>query len=171
MKLDYIVHPTRGTNYPMAAQSPMRGVRFGGDHDPGGMAVESVDDAGTCEFLADTGERAVGAVLEVPGESVDERARKVTPGRVDNDVVLLVDDDEIVILKENVQGEFLSRQFVAWRRGDDDRDPVAQSESGRGLGNAVVDDHRLLSDQTLERSPGDGYPARNRSQRFPSTQH
>src|SRR6185369_10134364 len=121
---------------------PMRVVTLGEDDDAGGVAVEAVDNAGAGELFTDAGEGAAewAAVPEVEGEGVDERASGVGAGGVDDDVGLLVEDDHVLVFKENVEGNVLWFEVFAGGRGDADFNLIVDSEDGGGLGDAAVDE-------------------------------
>ena len=58
----------------LSAEAPVGGVALGEDHDTRGVPVEPVHHARAGELVADAGEVAAGACLEVVSKSVDHRA-------------------------------------------------------------------------------------------------
>lgn len=138
--------------FELVAEFPVGLVLLGEDDAAGGVAVEAMDDAGPGEFFADGGERAAerAGVLEVPGEGVDERAGEVRACGVDDDVGLLVEDDEVLVLEEDVEGDVLGDGAARGRRRDDDGDDVARVDFLGGFGAAVVDGDFAGVDEPLE---------------------
>ena len=90
-------------------------VVLGGDEKTGGVPVDAVDDAGAL-LPADAGE-GVPAVVE---EGVNERPIGVARSGMHHQPLGLVDDDDVPILVENVQGDVLGneRRFLRLRQCD-----------------------------------------------------
>ena len=72
-------------------------VVLGDHHQPGGVLVEAVDDAGA-PHPTDAGK----ALPAMGDQRVDERAGAVSRGGMDDETARLVDDDDVVVLVDDV---------------------------------------------------------------------
>ncbi len=112
----------------------MGAVVFGDEDDAAGLLVEAVDDAGA-EVAADAGE-----LVEVVEEGVDEGAvvAGVVGGAgagVDHHAGGLVDDGEVLVFVEDVEGDVLGEGVEGRRvRSAFDLDGLAAVELLFGLG-------------------------------------
>ncbi len=121
------------------------GVGFGDDEAAGGVFVEAVDDAGAFD-AADAGELAL-AVVE---ESVDEGAVGVSGAGVDDHAVGFVEDDDVFVFVEDVEGDVLGCVFEGDGFGDDDGDFVAGFDGVAWFGGVAVEGDELLADERLD---------------------
>lgn len=124
-------------------------VILGDDHDAARVAVESVDDAGPL-LAADSGE--VGAVVE---EGVDEGSRLVAWRGVHDEVGGLVDDDEVVILEEDVEGDVFRHGFHGDRWRSVPRDEVAGADAHFAAAGLSVHGHAVGFDFLLPARAGE----------------
>jgi eukaryotic-like serine/threonine-protein kinase len=124
-------------------------VGFRNNEAAGGVLVEAVDDAGPLD-AADAGELAV-AVME---QGVDQRAIGISRCRVDDHAGGLVEDDEIFILKQNIQRDVLRRVVERNRFREHDADAVAEFHRVTGLGGMTIDLDELLANERLDARAG-----------------
>jgi hypothetical protein len=110
------------------------GIGLGGHEAAGGVLVEAMDDAGALHS-ADSRELAA-AVVE---EGVDERAVRIAGGGMDDEADWLVEDDEVVILKENVERDLLRKDCGRFGGGQIDRNGVAPRYRSFGAGNRTIE--------------------------------
>ena len=136
----------------LVAELPVGFVLLCEDDDARRVTVQPMYHAGACELLADLGEIApeARAIREVEGEGREHRALQVAAGRVDDDVGLLVDHDDVLIFKQHVEGDVLGLDVARRRRGHDDLDDIATAQIGGGLRRACVDHNTALVDELLE---------------------
>ena len=128
------------------AEQGLHGVVGLGDDDAArGVFVETVHDAGTLDSV-DASELAV-AVMK---EGVDEGAVGIAGGGVDDHAVGFVEDDEVFVFVENVEGKILGNEFEGDGLGDGDADEVAGMEGLLGFGGAVVDEDVAFFDEGLK---------------------
>ena len=73
-------------------------LRFGYDHDTGCIFIEAVHNAGA--YHAANAGKAVAAMIE---QRVHQRTRPCASCRVNHHARGLVDDDEVLILKQNIE--------------------------------------------------------------------
>ena len=101
----------------LRGQRPMRAVVLRHHHQPGGVLVEPVHDAGP-PLAADAGE----AVAAMGDQRVDQRAGPMAGGRMDHQIARLVDDDDVVVLIDDLERNRLRRGLgrLGRRHGDDD---------------------------------------------------
>ncbi len=117
----------------LGGEGLVSGIGFCDDEAAGGVFVEAVDDAGSFD-AADAGELAF-AVVE---ECVDEGAVVVSGGGVDDHAVLFVEDEEVRVFVEDVEGDFLGGCDVWDGFRDDDGDDVASFYGVARFGGFVV---------------------------------
>jgi hypothetical protein len=118
----------------------MRVRVLGDDEEPGRIAIEPVDDAGTLLLAARDA---------VPEKAVNESTASVPGRRMDDHPGRLVDDEEVLILVGDREPEFLRLELR--RRGrrplDDERlaacEPVALCPPNS------VDEHTALAQEAL----------------------
>ncbi len=101
-------------------------VGLGHHHQPGGVLVEPVHDAGPLD-AADAGE----AVAAMGDQRIDQRAGGVAGGRVHHEARRLVDDDELVVLVDDVERDRFALRLRRLRRRQRHADGVAGID-GRG---------------------------------------
>ena len=92
----------------LSAEFAVGGIIFGGDENAGGFAIETVNDPGTIGG-ASGGELAFTMVKKGGREG----SGGATCTRVDVHAGGLVDDEDVVVLMENVEGEILGGH-IAW---------------------------------------------------------
>jgi hypothetical protein len=137
------------------AELAVGAVVFGDEDDTAGLLVEAVDDAGA-EVSADAGE-----LVEVVEESVDEGA--VVAGvvgdagaGVDHHACGLVDDGEVLVFVEDLEGDVLGEGVEGWRvRGTFDFDGLAAVELLFGLGGRAGDADLAVLDEELDTGAAD----------------
>ncbi len=128
----------------------MRLLRAGDDEQPGGVAVEAVDDPRPVLVAAG------GVVRE---QAVHERPALVPRARVDDDAGGLVDDEQVLVLPDDVEVHLLGGERAGLgRKLDDDLLPALEPVALRpGL---TVDEDGAVGDQALgERAGADLGPA------------
>lgn len=79
----------------------MTDVIFGRHHHPGGLLVETVNDAGT-EFTANSCE-----ILAMMEKGIDQGSVTVSRRRVDDETGRFIDDDKMGIFVKDLQRKFL----------------------------------------------------------------
>jgi len=122
-------------------QGLMRPVRFGYDHQPSGVLVEPVDDA-RARHPPDAGE--IVAMVE---EGVDEGSRRVACRRVDHQASRFVDDENVGILKDHIEGNILGRNLRDGRLRLLDSDAVSLVHDGRGFREGLVVPDSIVVDE------------------------
>jgi hypothetical protein len=111
----------------LSAELAVCGIIFGGDENAGGFAIEAVNDARAIGG-APGGELAFARVKEGGGEG----SGGATCARVDVHAGGLVDDEDVIVFMENVEGEILGGH-IAWsgsRNADGDGDFGGEEISG-----------------------------------------
>ena len=109
---------------------------FGDDEEPGGVFVDAVDEPGT--GVAGVEE---GVAAEVPCEGMDEGARPMPEGGVDDHAGGLVDDEQGVVLVEDVEGDVFGDDAVfAAGVCHDEGDEVAGAHFVAGTDGRAVDE-------------------------------
>ncbi len=93
---------------------------LGGDHDPGGVLIEPVDDSGA--FDPADAAKALAAMMD---EGIDQRAVLIAGGGVHDHASGLVDDDQMLVLIEDVQRNGLGLGFGLDRFGGREGDGLA----------------------------------------------
>ena len=137
------------------AELAVGAVVFGDEDDAAGLLVEAVDDAGA-EVAADVGELG-----EVEEEGVDESAAVagVVGGAgagVDHHAGGLVDDGEVSVFVEDVEGDVLGYGVEGrGMRGAFDLDGLAAVELLFGLGGVAVDADLAGFDEELDAGAAD----------------
>jgi len=111
----------------LSAEFAVGGIIFGGDENASGFAIKSVDDAGTIGG-ASGGQLAFAMVEEGGGEG----SGGATCTRVDVHAGSLVDDKDVIVLMEDVEGKIFGG-YIAWsgsRNADGDGDFGGEEISG-----------------------------------------
>lgn len=126
----------------------MGAVVLGDDDAAGGVLVEAVNDAGA-GLSADAGE-----VVAVMKEGVDEGAVGVTRGGVDDEAGGLVDDEDVRVLVEDVEGDVLGGDLDGDSLRDGKEDGVARLEDGAGFGGLAIKRGVAGLDEVLEAGAG-----------------
>src|SRR5271169_3609345 len=124
----------------------MRALGLGDDHQPAGVLVEAMDDAGP-SHAADAGK--AGAAMR--DQRVDEGAVGVSRGGMDDEAGGLVDDEQICILKTNIERDRLSRRrrILSFREKYDEILARPNPQGWVARCDSSVDDMTLF-DQPLE---------------------
>ena len=91
-------------------------VGLGDDQQTRRILVDAVDNAGA-RHPADPGQ-AAGAVVE---ESVDQRPIEIARSRVDNKASWFVDNEQMIIFEDNIEGDVLRCGRSGCGFGDPDR--------------------------------------------------
>ena len=86
----------------LPGQPVMRGVRLRDDEEARGVLVDPVDDPGAL-FAADAGEFAP----EMVEQRIDQRSGRRSRGRVHDNARRFIDDDKVVVLVEDLEGDVL----------------------------------------------------------------
>lgn len=121
-----------------------------GDHDgSGGVFVEPMDDA-RAEGVAALRERLAAAE-----KGVDERAARIPCPGVDGHASRLVNNDEVVVFVEDVEGDRFGFGFERSTRLRPDSDPVASFEFLTGLGRPAIDQDKAGIDEFLDAGAGE----------------
>lgn len=109
-----------------------------------------MDDAGALD-AAYSGELAI-AVVE---EGVDEGAVWIPRGGVHDHAVGFVDDDDVGVLEEDVEGDVLGGGDVWDGLGNYDRYSSSGFYAVAGFGGLAVDEDVLLTDEDLDTGAGE----------------
>ena len=128
-------------------------VGFGNHQQPGRILVDAVDNTGPCN--AANPRQPPGAVVE---EGVDECSVKIASGWMDNKARWLIDNEQMVILKDNVERNIL-RDIV---RGAGRGNGEGVSGTRPGFGRRIPDKpalrgHLAAGDQRLDPLPRQGW--------------
>ena len=112
----------------------VRSVILRSDHQPGGVLIESMHDAGAAD-AANAGQ----AFAAMRNQGVDQRPGLVTRSRMDDHPLRLVDDDQIVVLVNDIERNGFPFGFgrYRWRHVDCDRIPGGDMVSGVANGGRV----------------------------------
>ena len=125
----------------------MRGVVLGHHHQARRAAIEPVDDPRPL-LAADPAQ-----IVDVMEQRVHERAARVAGRRVHHHARRFIDDDQVLVLVDNGQGQ----RFGTWRRfsrlGDIDRDFLADPDRLVRPGVVPADAHLAFLDQPLNLRP------------------
>ena len=87
-------------------------------------------------------------------EGIDEGAVGVAGGGVDDHAVGFIENDEVLVFVEDVEGDVLRDEFEGDGFGDGDADEVAGIEGLFGFGGAVVDEDVTVFDEGLQARTG-----------------
>ncbi len=112
-----------------------------------------MDDAGA-HLSADAAE--VVAVVE---EGIDEGAIGITGGGVDDEAGRFVEDEDVFVLKENIERDVLGDDGDGNDLGDVEGDVVSVFEGGAGFGGASIQGYMAAFDQVLEACAGEIWKA------------
>ena len=131
-------------------------IRLRDDHQPGRTLVEPVHDARPND-AADPGEPGTA----MGDEGIDERARLVAGGRVNDEASGLVEDDEILVLVDDVERDALCARGRGRGGGtvSSTRWPDAHGES-RIIDDAAIDARMTRRDEGLDARAGQRADAR-----------
>jgi len=138
-----------GAGLELGGEGGMGGVGLGAEDDAAGVAVEAVDDAGP-QLAVGRGEG-----LCVGGEGVDEGAALVALGGVDDEVGGLVDDEDVLVLEQDVEGDVLGGDGGAFWEVGRDLDAVAAADAVARLGGRGVDSDAPFADEALDEGAGE----------------
>ena len=139
----------------LAAEFAVGVVRFGGDQNAGGLQIETVDDAGALGAAA--GGELPGAMVEQGG---GEGAGGPTRTGVDGQAGWFVEDDDIGVLIQDIQGDGF-RFHVSWGGGGDpDGDGGAGGKKVAGLRGLAGNFHEAGLHPLLNFAAG--FPAESR---------
>lgn len=130
-------------------QAAVGDVIFGDDHAAGGVFIEAVDDA-RAHLSADAAE--VVAVME---KGIDEGAVGISCGGVDDEAGGFVEDEDVFVLKKDIERDVLSDDGDGDDLRDDEGDLVSSFQGSAGLGRASVQGHMSVFDQVLEAGAGE----------------
>lgn len=123
---------------------------FGDDHDAGGVAVEAVDDAGPGGVVAGGFD---GAAMVHDG--VDEGAGIVARRGMDDEAGGFVDDEDVGVFEEDVEGDVFGRGGGFGRGRQGEADGVAGEYASAGaLAGDAVDERAVLLDDFLDIGAG-----------------
>ncbi len=128
---------------------PLGHVVLGDDHDTGGIAVEAMDDSG-----AELAEPA-GELFGIVREGVDQGAVLVAPGGMDDQVGRLIEDDQIVIFVDHVEGDVFGLDLLLLGLGEHELDHVAVAELEAGFDGLTVDLDGSGLDGILDEMPAE----------------
>ena len=79
----------------------------------------------------------------------------VPTGRMDNDVGLFVDDDEVLVLEDDVEGDVLGRDLLGFGLGQDQLDGFTRIELVTGLDLLAIDLDVSAADGILHEPPAE----------------
>lgn len=119
-------------------------IVLGDDHDARCSPIEPVHDARP-ELAADAAQ-----ILHVVKQRIHQRAGRVTRCRMNDHPGRFVDDDEVGILIQDVEGKGFGDRPRRIGRRNVDRDDVAGSYMRVGLAGLARDEHPALLDQPLD---------------------
>ena len=125
----YIVHGE------ITAKAPVRIIVLGHDHDAGCVFVEAVDDAWP-RHAANTGE-AVAAMVE---KRVDQGAAPIASGGMHHETGGFVQDNDVLILKQDVEGDVLGLGIGVFDGRRDELEHLPLSHLVRGVGDRGASD-------------------------------
>ena len=112
----------------LRGQRLVRAVVLGRHHQPGGVLVEPVHDAGPPD-AADAGK--AGAAMG--DQRVDQRAGLVAGGGMHHEALRLVDDDDVVVLVDDIERDILARGLGGDRLRHVDCDRIAGGDMISGV--------------------------------------
>lgn len=121
---------------------------LGDDDAAGSVFVEAVDDARS-GLSTDAGE-----VVAMMKQSIDQGAVRVACGGVDDEARGFVDDEDVAVLIEDLQGNVLGDDFDGGGVGNSEGDLIARANDGTGLGGFTVEAGVVGFDQVLEAGTG-----------------
>ena len=127
----------------------MRAVVFGDDEKPRRVLVDAVHDARTHDAV-DAAQR-----IQPIQERVNERARKIAAARVHREPLLLIDDGDVRVLVNDVEGNIFGRQIERLQSGDLYLDRFPDGERAGGFDGPAVHDDASLIDEFFRRRTGD----------------
>ena len=134
----------------LLGESPMRPVVLGGDEKAGRVLVEPVHDARPLH--AADARQAVAAMVD---QRVDQRAGGVARTRMHNKSRRLVDDDQLVVLVEDVEGDGFPSRFRDLRFWQADLDRLARLQLVARIGDRhAAECDRAAPDQRLDAAAG-----------------
>ena len=112
----------------IATQRVMGGLGLGYDHEAARVLIKPMDDTGPANF-ADPGQ----ALTTMVDQRVYEGAVRVSRRRMDNQPRWLIDDDQMCILKADIQREQLRGGRSIYRIGEDYNEVLAPAYPHRGI--------------------------------------
>ena len=146
--IDAVLHELSG-------QPLMRGIGLGDHEQPGRILVDPVDNPGARDST-DAREPS-GAVVE---ERVDEGSVQIARRWVDDESRLLVDNEEMLILKDDREIDILSFVVRSRRSGDNDREALAFLH----FGSRITSERGPARDLTRRNERFDSLPRQSRNQ-------
>ena len=105
-----------------------------------------MDDPGA-EFAVDAG-KIVAAMIH---QRVDQSAGIIAGRRVDDHALRLIDDEKMVVLIDDIEGDVLGSDIDGTRRVDDHADSVSGSQSGAFLRGSIPYRDLAVLDQLGDR--------------------
>ena len=120
-------------------------IGFRDDKAAGGVFVQAVDDARALD-PTDAGKLSMAVVKE----RIDEGAIGISRRGVDDHAMRFVQDNEVIIFKQNFQSDVLRRGIEWHGLGQNDRDNIAQLHGIAGFGRVAIDLDELLADERLD---------------------
>ncbi len=124
----------------------MCAVGLGHDHQPGGVLVEPVHDAGPLD-AADARQR----VAAMGDQRVHQRAGRIAGSGMDHEPARLVDHDDLVVLKHDVERDAFGLRYGRFGRRNCDRDRLAGVDAVPGIADCAAPDRDLTGeDQRFE---------------------
>jgi hypothetical protein len=124
----------------------MREVVLGDHHQPGGVLVQPVHDAGPAH-PADAGERAAA----MGDQRIDQRTGLVARRGMHHQPLRLVEDDDVVVLEHDVEGDILAFRLRRGRFRHVDCDRIAGGDVISGVPDrGVPEAHRAPQNQGFQ---------------------
>jgi hypothetical protein len=133
----------------LAAEFPVGSVIFGGDEETGGFAVEPMDDSGAVGG-ASGGEPTFAVMKESGGEG----SGRAAGSGMDMHAGGLVDDEDVLVLMEDIEGKILGRDIPGSGGGDPDGDGGFGGELIAGVNGFPVEKDAVLLHPLLDAGPG-----------------
>src|SRR4029453_4231155 len=121
----------------------MGGVILGDDKTTTRLFVETMNDAGTL-FPADSRQR-----LAVVEQCVDQSVFAMTSTGMNDKPRRLIDDDEVVVFKENLNRDRLWQRFVFFQRGLGELNLIAASNNLARPAGFVIESNETRPDQLV----------------------
>ena len=135
--------------FKLMGQAPMSRIGFGDYQDTGGIAVQPMYDPRAKPAIY------LGEGVTIVDQTIDQGSPPVSPGRMDDEIGRLVEDDQMLILENDVQGDIFGGYFIRRGRGQDQIDLVPRRELITGLGGTGVDRNGIFTDQFLDQGAGE----------------
>ena len=126
----------------------MSPVGLGNHQEPGSILINPVNDAGP-QLAVD---RRQGGVVH---QGVNQRVVGVAGGRVHHHPLGLIDDEDVIVFVNNVEGDVFRLQVNFDRRFRFNHHPIPRLELVLGFDGLAVNGHGAIIDPALELGAGE----------------